>query len=169
MPDFPATKSEIKKVVTERLRGGVYRETALLSRLRKFQAHEGDSFSIHRADGTVEKSRYRETAVEMTIDKKDLATLSPGALVEKIDKMAMQMAEKTSTAMFEKLHEVTTEAGRVHDAGGKPFSPDTLLEALEMMDIDPGTTRDVDVDLARDLEKAARASKETRVTRVEAA
>src|SRR5256885_620937 len=99
LPDFPATKKEIKKVVTERLRRAVYREAKLLSRLRKFQSHEGDSFTIHRSDGTVERNRYRETAVELTIDKKDIATLSPKALAEKIDKAALEMAEKTSETM----------------------------------------------------------------------
>ncbi len=136
LPDFPSVKKEIKKVATERLRRTVYRETTLLSRMRKSQSHEGDSFTIHRLDGTVQKSRYRETAVELTIDKKDLTSLTPKALAEKIDKAAQEMAEKTSKMIFGKLREIISESGQVHDAKGKPLSPDTFLEALEMIDID---------------------------------
>jgi hypothetical protein len=136
LPDFTATKKEIKRIVTERLRRGVYQEAAFLSRLRRSKSHEGDSFTIHRLDGSTQTNRYREIAVELAIDKKDLATLTPKALAEKIDKAAVEMAEKTSRGFFEKLHQVTSESGRVHDAKGKPISSETLLEALEMIDID---------------------------------
>jgi hypothetical protein len=93
LPDFPATKTELKKAVTERLRRSVHRNSTLLSTVRRFVVHEGESFTIRRADGTVERSPYRETAVELTIDKTDIATLTPQALGEKIEKMALEMAE----------------------------------------------------------------------------
>jgi hypothetical protein len=136
LPDFPNTKSEFMKAVTERLRVGVYRESALLSRVRRFAAHEGDSFTIHRLDGTVAKSTYRETSAEMTINRKDLVALSPQQLADKIDQLALEMAGKTSKVVFDKLHEITSESGQVRDAKGKPFSPETILEALESIDID---------------------------------
>lgn len=136
LPDFPGTKKEIRKIVNERMRRTFYREAALLSRMRRFDSHEGDSFTIHRLDGTTERSRYRKTVVEFTIDKKDLAELSPGALAERMDRAAYEMAGKASKAIFEKLKQITSESGQVHDAKGRPLSPDTLLEALEMMDID---------------------------------
>lgn len=136
LPDFPELKKELRKMVTERLRRGVYRETTLLSRMRKFDSHEGNSFSVHRGDGTVDRSTYRAAEATMTIDKKDLATLSPKALTEKIDQAALEMAEQTSKTISDKLHQVTSDSGQVHDAKGKPLSPDTLLEALEKIDID---------------------------------
>ncbi len=136
LPDFPATKTELKKAVTERLRRWVHGESTLLSTVRHFMVHEGDSFTIQRSDGTIEKSPYQEAAVEITIDKADIATFTPQALVEKIDKMAREMAEKTSKMMIERLHHISEEEGQVVDARGKPLSPDLLLEALERMDID---------------------------------
>jgi hypothetical protein len=136
LPDFPTTKKEIKRAVTERLRRGVYQEATLLSRIRKFQSHEGDSFTIHRLNGTIETSRYRETAVEFAIGKDELATLTPEALMQKIDKAASEMAAKTSQTIYDRLDEGAAASGQVLDAKGGPLSPDTLLKALEMIDMD---------------------------------
>ena len=136
LPDFPNSKKEIRKVVTERLRHRFYAETVFLSRMRKFKTAEGDSFTIHRADGTVAKNRYGETTADFAIDRNAVATLDPKALIEKIDRAALEMAEKATKRLLQKLGQTLTDAGQVHDAKGKPFSPDTYLEALESIDID---------------------------------
>ena len=136
LPDFPAVKKELHKIVTQRMRRSVHREAVMFSMVRHFSSHEGDSFTTHRPDGTSEKHSYRESATEFTIDKKDLATLSADALASKIDTAARDMAAKTEKAIFETLRQISSDSGNVIDAKGKPFSPETLLEALEKMDID---------------------------------
>ncbi len=136
LPDFPAFKKELQKIVTQRMRRSVNREAVIFSMVRHFASHEGDSFTIHRSDGTSEKHSYRETAAAFTIDKKDLATLSADALASKIDKAAEDMAAQTERAIFEKLRQDSSASGQVINATGKPFSPEILLEILERMDID---------------------------------
>lgn len=136
LPDFPGVKGRMRCVLQQRMRRTVYRETAILSQMRRFQSHEGHTFTIHRLDGSVDRNRYRKTIVEFQIDKKDLATLPPKDLLEKIERAALEMAGKTSKTVFDKLRAVTSETGNVLDAKGRPFSSDTFLEGLEMIDMD---------------------------------
>ena len=136
LPDFPDFKLEARKIVNERLRRSFYGEAALLSRLRRFMAQEGDSFTVCRADGTTETSRYRQTAAEFSISNQEIATLTPQALAAKLDKVAAEMAAKASRAMFEKLNQITSATGQVVHGQGRPLTWGIFLESFAKMDLE---------------------------------
>jgi hypothetical protein len=46
------------------------------------------------------------------------------------------MAGQQIESFFEMMHQTTEKTGNVVDAGGKPFSPELMLEALEKIEID---------------------------------
>jgi len=135
LPDFPGLKSKIQSIINQRMRRTVY-GSGVLSRIRRLQAHEGDTFSTYRLDGSVQQSGTREIGVEFSVDKNELAKLTPKELVEKVDRVALEMAEKTSKGVFEDIRKVTDETGNVVDSRGQPFSFDLLLQGLEKIEMD---------------------------------
>ncbi len=136
LPDFPELKKRLQRLVNRRLRASFYRESGIIAEVPHFSIKEGDGWTIVRADGSQESSNFQEMSSEMTIDTKDLPTLSPEELIARLDSTAKDMARKASGVFFGTLKEATASSGNVIDAKGRPLSPYVLLETLERMQID---------------------------------
>lgn len=137
LPDFPGLKKRLQRLVNRRLRASFNRELGFASEIPRFSVKEGDAWAIQRADGTVDVSNFGEmSTAPMEIEVKDLPTLSPEKLGEKLDAMAKDMAEQARKKVIDKLKESTASGGTVVNTQGAPLSPEILLEALEKMEID---------------------------------
>ena len=133
LPDFPNLKRQLQRLVNSRLRASYYRELGFASEIPRFSVKEGDGWAVQRADGTIDSSNFGEmSTAPMVIDTRDLPTLSPQALGEKLDAMAKDMAEQT----IRKVIETLKQSRNVVNAQGAPLGPETLLEALDKIEID---------------------------------
>lgn len=136
LPDFPKLKKQLRLLFRQRLRQSFGHQAPVISELRKHQSHEGDTFTIHRLDGSVSTTAYQKTEVQFTIQKKDLPRLTPQELIAKIDDAAGKMAEEASKHLFEELERAVAEVGNVVNAQGKPISSELLLQMLQKIQMD---------------------------------
>lgn len=136
LPDFPQLKEKLSLLLRERLRQSFARQAPVISDIRKFRSHEGDTFTIHRLDGSLTTSAYQLTEAEFSIDRGELPTLTPHQLVSKLDEAAAKMAEQASKRFFEELSEAVTRIGNVVNAQGQPISPELVFEVLEKIELD---------------------------------
>jgi len=136
LPDFPDLKRELMRIVTARMRRRVYRDSGVMSEIRRFQSHEGHKFTIYRADGSSETTRYRLTTVDLSVKNSELPQMSPQELLARIDDVADAMAEKVTKQLFEKLRRTAAQAGTATNAAGRPISAELLFEALEKIELD---------------------------------
>src|SRR5262245_17989581 len=111
LPDFPQPKRQVQKLTQQLMRRGVHQQTVLLSMVQRGVAHEGDSCTICRPDGTMERSGYDKHTVKFTIPKAELETLSLQELVKKIEDAGLEMAAKTSKSVVDELRQSTEESG----------------------------------------------------------
>ena len=135
LPDFPQIKGKLRSILNQRLKRTAYQD-GIVSRIRRFRAHEGQGFSMEREDGSSEQTNFRERSVELTLTKEELIKLTPKELIEKVDKMAGDMAKQTTEDLFAVMHKATTETGNVVDGKGQPFSFDLFLEGLKKVEMD---------------------------------
>jgi len=135
LPDFPKLKSKLRAILNQRMKQTAY-GGGIVSRVRRFSVHEGQGFIMQRADRSVGKTEFRERSVEQRLTKDELISLSPKDLIEKVDKMAAEMARQTTKDLFEEMHKVTSETGNVVDGKSRPFSFNLFLEGLRKVDVD---------------------------------
>jgi hypothetical protein len=136
LPDFPELKKKLSLLLRERLRQSFARQAPVISDIRRFKSHEGDTFTIHRLDGSVTTSTYHLTETEFSIERHELPTLTPQQLIAKIDEAAGKMAEQASEHFFKELSEAVTRVGNVVNAQGQPISPELVFQVLEKIELD---------------------------------
>jgi len=127
LPDFIDLKVKLQK----RMEGGVFRDLtgdALLSRIRHVDTHEGDSFSIHRCDGTVQRKKYKLHEVRVQVSRSELREKGIAAVVEVLSNMKEQMTRVTHTQFYKVLEEETARHGNVLE---RAMSGEALLEVME--------------------------------------
>ena len=98
--------------------------------------HEGHRMELRRSDGSIERRLLKNIGTAIRIHTDDLEKRGLQAVLAAMEVAAADLAEKQSRFFFERLNETLEEAGQTRDAGGKPFTFDLMLEALEMVDID---------------------------------
>lgn len=136
LPDFPELKKQLRLLLRERLRQSFDRQAPVISEVRRFKSHEGDTFTIHRLDGSVTTSSYHRAETEFSIDRRELPTLTPQQLITRVDEAAGKMAEQASKHFFETLNEAVSKAGNVVNAQGQPISPELIFQVLEKIQLD---------------------------------
>ncbi|MBS3910002.1 MAG: hypothetical protein KGZ93_10350 [Actinobacteria bacterium] len=130
LPDFPQAKNELMQVLTERMKLIQSGFMQPFGELPKFVMHEGDSFRIIRADGSIDEVPMKEAKVKITIEHSEVETMTPAEIIQRVDSMAEEMARQQSQIFFKKINETTAAVGNTIDVGGGELTVDDYLDML---------------------------------------
>ncbi len=135
LPDFPNLK---RKIVTALLRylDALVRRNPLMSQIRQVSLLEGDRAVIRRQNGSIEECQFRETKGESSIRNADIIAMGPYAFLESHRTAASQIQSQQAELVLNRMSKAAESVGNVVDAGGKPFSFEVFMEALEKVWID---------------------------------
>jgi hypothetical protein len=102
----------------------------LLAKIASHVNHEGKGFILMREDGSQETTDFKKVSGEIRIDLNDVQRKGEAAIDDALASASKQLLETQKKMLFESLDRTVPK----HDAGGKPFSAEILLETWEMME-----------------------------------
>ena len=130
LPDFPASKAEIQKILFARLRHRVATGDPVLSQIRQFIQHEGRQMRYQQYGGGTVQDDPEEIGAKFKITIADVPFLVGAKLDSKLEEVAQDLISQSAKAFFRRVGESCQKAGTAIDAGGKPVSAEMLLEMI---------------------------------------
>ena len=97
---------------------------------------EGNKSIIVREDGSIADMNPQAITAEFVINLAEIEGMSHEMILDKINTMAKEMAEKQAKLSYEVIGKSAEEVGNVVNADGETFSIDLFFQALEKIDRD---------------------------------
>ncbi len=138
LPDFPALKAEAYKILLAKLRHRVDTGDPVLSEVRRFKQHEGKTMQYEQQGGGTVQEGFEKIGAEFKVLPADVPNLVGERLDAKLEEMAQELIAQSAKAFFKKVGEISQKAGTSIDAGGKPVSPETLLDMMSAVQLEFG-------------------------------
>jgi hypothetical protein len=141
LPDFPVLKDALQKKLMDITRLRTQHYMGLLGRIGKRQLHEGKGHILVRADGSRDEGPSIEIAVPITLASDEIESLTMDELVAKLDRAALEMADKQSALFSKRFEQSVNEAGNAINAEGMT-EIEAFFTGLETVDLkfnDDGT------------------------------
>jgi hypothetical protein len=138
LPDFPAPKTEIEKIINARLRQRVDTGDPVFAELKRLVQHEGRQTRYEQQGGTTVEEGFEEIGAPFEVSIADVPTLVGEKLDAKLEGMAQELISKSAKAFFRKIGETCQKAGTSIDVGGKPLSPEILLDMISTVQMEFG-------------------------------
>jgi DNA-binding FrmR family transcriptional regulator len=136
LPDFPRILAELDKLINKRLRYRVRMGHPIISMAGHTTQHEGDRMVYSTVNGTQKEMLYEESRSVFGISREEMKSLTIEDIIKKIDAVAEEMTGGMARMMYSHIEQITKEAGTAIDQGGKPFTFENLLEAIDRIWID---------------------------------
>ena len=136
LPDFPKTKEKLKKMIVSEIKKAQSRHLGGLANVPVSRMFEGKKSIIVREDGSIEDMNPQAITAEFVINLAEIKGMSHEMILDKINTMAKDMAEKQAKLSYEVIGKAAEEVGNVVDADGETFSMDLFFQALEKIDRD---------------------------------
>lgn len=159
LPDFVVLKSEINEILNLfMVKRFKYYSTGIQD-IPKEQLFEGTGMAIRRSSGEIDESDFFQSSIEFSVSFDEVPNLSLNDVLARLDNAAKEMADKVQKTFYLKMNEDLDRLGRTVDHKGKPFSAETILEALESIQIEfnsDGKHNDLQIYIAPQLEEAAK-------------
>lgn len=134
IPDFPAAKKFLHKLLTHFMKDKVDENTPLATSVTRRILFEGDSLSVIRADGSHHHGAMTKAESTLAISEEELGSLTNEDFLDKMSASAGDMARIIEKGLIDTLDAVTREAGNTLNIGGQ-LTPDALLSTLERLPI----------------------------------
>lgn len=138
LPDFPALKAELQKVITAGLRKRVDTGDPVFSQAKRVTQHEGKQMRYEQHGGGIVQEEFEEIGARFEVAVTDVPTLVGEKLDKKLEEIAQELISTSAKAFFRKMGETCQKAGMSMDAGGKPVSPEMLLEMISAVQMEFG-------------------------------
>jgi hypothetical protein len=106
----------------------------MIGLIKGHQLFEGRSSAIQREDGKLDETPIHRASGEVTIKREMLVDFNETTVARHLEEIAEQLARDMSEQFQQRMNEVTAETGNVVDGGGKPFSEETFLDGMEVME-----------------------------------
>ena len=132
LPEYVDLKRSLMDRLTGAMRMGVQGE-GVMSMVSSFVVHEGAGYVLFREDGSVDEGGFRRFEQGVAISPKDIELRGGVVIREMMAEMQEALAKHQHEALFEEVAAATRAAGTEVDAGGKPFTAELWLDALEKM------------------------------------
>jgi len=130
LPDFPALKLELRKVILAGLAKRIHTGDPVLAEIKHFRQNEGTLMRYEQQGGKTVEEGFEKMGAEFTILPEEVPDLVGQKLNVKLEEIAQKMIEITAKSFFKKMGEITQAAGTSIDAGGKPVSPEMMLDMM---------------------------------------
>ncbi len=131
LPDYPKIKEELNIMIDFNLKQAILFHLGPLANIRETFYFEGSKTVINHDDGSVSDIEPKELSVMLKCDMNEIETMTHDKVLEKINDIAKEMAEKQAKFFYERIGEFAEEAGNVVSAEGETISIDHFLEVLE--------------------------------------
>lgn len=161
LPDYPRVKGDLSARFLDFLKIRVDFYLGVFSEVKHVRYFEGDARNLTRPSGEVEPGRWKDIQSILTVEKKDIPRLTLTSVVEKLDRLAQDIARQQVELAYETISEAVEKVGNVMDAGGKRITAQTIIEAFGMLDIDfdrNGVARMPQMHISQDLSDAMTAA-----------
>jgi hypothetical protein len=132
--DFVDIKDSLDKFANTYYRGAVYQNAPFIANISRHIQHEGKIIKYQTQNGQDHILTLREISAQTNIKDKDVKTLSLIDVLKKFGEMAKEMAQKMEIPVFKMMEDMAEAGGNV--VSNADFTPDTVLKALEKLDID---------------------------------
>lgn len=133
LPTSSKLRIRLIKNMNEKIKQQMNEKSPLFQQIKRYFVFEGNKLGIVRTDGTTSVDEIKKIEVSSVIEKEEAASLGIGGLV---DDISTKLAEAQSTAIFDSLEKAISEVGNKVDGGGKSFSPELFLQAIDKLQID---------------------------------
>ena len=140
LPDFLKVKEKLKMMIDYRLKQAILSNLGPLADIREAFLFEGSKTVINRDDGSVSEIESKEFSVMLKIEMNEVETMTHEKVLETIEHLAKEMAEKQAKLFYEKIGESAEEVGNVVSDDGETFSMDLFFEVLEKVSRDFDST-----------------------------
>lgn len=135
LPEFPKTAADLLTFARSRIETR-RKEIAPLTDIGvQTVAHEGRNFSYEQEGTGIVHDSYHEFAIPIEVKFSDVPALFGPKFEEKLETIANEQAKQLSEFVQSRMTSIINQAGTGVNAGGKPFSKELLLTALEGMDM----------------------------------
>ncbi len=138
LPDFPALKGEVLKIILARLRHRVGTGDPVLSQVTRFKQHEGGQLRYEQQGGGTVQEGFEKIGAEFKVLPTEVPTLIGEKLNAKLEEMAQELMRQAAKNFFKKVGEISEKAGTSIDAGGKPVSAEMLLDMIGSVQMEFG-------------------------------
>lgn len=132
-PNIVEKRARLNRDLLDRL---VKQKAPMLSGIAAHFIHEGAHTDIVREDGSTDRTKIQTLSGEIEQKKVKRSDFNDLTIRSKMEEMAKQFAEGMSRNLIETLSESADKVGNVVDGKGQPLSPDTILEALDRIEIE---------------------------------
>lgn len=136
LPDFPALKTELQKIILAKLRLRIDTGDPVLAQIKGFIQHEGREMKYEQHGGGTVQEGFEEIGTTFEVPIADVPFLIGGKLNSKLEEIAQAIIAESAKRFFKKVGESSEKAGTTMDAGGKPVSAELLLDMSEKMQTD---------------------------------
>ena len=140
LPDFPKVKEKLNIMIDFYLKQAKLSHLGPLANIRETIYFEGSKTVINRDDGSVSEIESEEFSVMLKFEMDEIETMTHEKVLEKIDNLAKEMAEKQAKFFYERIGEFAEEVGNVVSAEGETISIDHFFEVLEKVSRDFDST-----------------------------
>ena len=134
LPTFPKLVRHRQSRNTETVHARVRHLSPMIGLMKGHQLFEGRSSAIQREDGKIDETPIHRASGEVMIKREMLINFNEATVAHHLEEMAEQLARSMSEHFQNRMNEVTAETGNVVDGRGKPFSEDTFLDGMEVIE-----------------------------------
>lgn len=136
LPDIPPLKQEIAKKLQTFFKLRVNAYLGAINEAPRCLIKEGRRPVIIRPDGRTDETQLKESFAETSVRLDDVPRLTLQERLAKLDVVAREMASQISEHAFSQIKEAVERVGNGVDGGGRPLSPEVILEVFEKIQLD---------------------------------
>jgi len=135
LPDFVKARDQFMKMVLDKFEKLTCQYMGPFD-FPKNRIFEGRQLVSVMKNGQVFKTSLAKISGEINILNNDVKTGNIAKVLEYIDQMALDRAQKQTGITVEEFKRVTSPTGQMTDYGGRPFDADAFFTLIEKVEID---------------------------------
>lgn len=136
LPDILSLKNEISKLLRAAFKQRVNAYMGAINEAPRYFIKEGKRPITIRPDGRTDETELKQASAEASVRLDEVPNLSFQDRLTKLDEAAREVARQISEHAFGQINEAVERVGNVIDGGGKPLTPDVLLNVYEKIHLD---------------------------------
>lgn len=136
LPDQPEVKRDLADRLTDFVEARRQFHMGPLGEIVRIRIPEGDRHILVRQTGEVEEVKFNEIRASFTVMNEDLPNLTLESLLQRLDQVALDMAEQMARGVYESIKKAVDSDERTIDAGGSRLTAQHILDSFATLELD---------------------------------
>lgn len=136
LPDLPELKAELREIYLNYVSRRAHSQLGAFREAPRHVMHEGTAMRIERANGETEDSGMHDATAQVSISAEQAESMTRSERMQILNDLADGMAAQMAQKLFTSLGESLNRAGQTVDNGGRPLDAETILQLIELVQID---------------------------------